>query len=211
MAKRTVATTDLLKWLRRAPQPKYVLADDKRVDVPKTHAPWPQLADTLTALDPSKITACAEDGAILRARPFGDGSDDDDDDGQVVDVDNVTLKNTGAVLTVFAKLIAEGYDKGSTSSQPLLNNALAFIERQGQQIARLDAIVERLRLTNAKLQAEVIALSGQQVVAGDGENDPLNALVAGVLQGQLLQQQQQAAPPQQTNGKVTRGQPRRAK
>jgi cell division protein FtsB len=82
-------------------------------------------------------------------------------------------------------LIAEAYEKGSKATQPLLDNALNFIERQAQRITGAEREIEKLRMHNMKLQAEILTLSQEPAPAeGDG-------LLGGIVQGMLAAQNEQ--------------------
>ena len=161
----------LRTWLRRNPQPSAVLADDKRVEVPKGSRPWHELEATIVAMGPAKITLLDGTGSILRVK---DLTTDPSPESEPTAV--------GSDLQTLAKLLADAYEKGAKSYAPLLDNAMAFIERQGQRLASMERDIERLRTLNAKLQADL--LIEQSLPEDTGEGGLTNALLAGVLQAQ---------------------------
>lgn len=166
-------SVNLNAWLRKTPRPTVVMADDKRVEVPKTMHGWRDLTRTLEALKVTKIACCDANGAVIRAMEL------DEDDAEKAS------KESDSEIQTFAKLIAEAYEKGSKATQPLLDNALAFIERQAKTIAAAEQSIEKLRLHNLKLQAEILALSQEPAPAeGDG-------LLGGIVQGMLAAQNEQ--------------------
>jgi len=159
----------LLKpWLRRMPQPVAVLCDDKRVPVPKGQKAWSELARSIEALQPSQIQCLDKDGQVIRAMTLETADDTTDDTADT------------SALKVFAKLVADAYDKGHKVGQPVLDSAMAFIERQSQRLMKAEAEVEQLRQHCHLLQAQLIEATAS---GDDGDDDFFGALLSGALQG----------------------------
>jgi len=187
---------NLNHWLRKNPQPFAVLAlvdgSEKRIELSGGGRQWRDLTKTVEALNASKLTAVDKAGSVLRCLEL-DVADEDDDKAPVAE------SETSSEIKVFAKLIAEAYDKGGKSYEPLLNNAMTFIERQGQRLAKLEAELERSRLHIHKLNG-VIAEMNAEPVEPESEGGVLGTLVAGFAQAQAAQAQQarpvRAVPPE---------------
>lgn len=161
----------LRTWLRKMPQPVAVLADDKRIEVPRSGRPWHELESTILSLAPTKVVLVDAAGSTLRAKSLSDLARPEDSDEKEIE--------GKSDLQVLASLLADAYDKGSKN--PLLVQSLEFIERQAVRIAAQDREIEKLRAINAKLQAELLKPG---VSADEGEGGLLQALVAGALQAQ---------------------------
>lgn len=158
------------QWLREEPQPDSLIADGKPIAIGRGGAKWRNLVRTIETLGATQIEALDRAGTVLRAVT-------------IEDEEESSLKLTAGVndLQVFARLLAEGYDKGSRASQPLLENAMSFIERQSVRLAAAEREIERLRALNMKLQSELIQAASSPAQEGNGT---LEALVTGFLQAQ---------------------------
>lgn len=169
--------SQISKWLRKTPQPATILIDDsKRIDVGTRGGRWTEVARSIVALNASKLTALDGQGSVLRAIEIDDGSGDDE-----------TSKVEGASdLQVFAKLVAEAYEKGTQAPAKLMQSAMEFIERQGQRLVAQDREIERLRTINARLSAEIMQLKALPP-GPDEESGIVGALMQGVLQAQAEQ------------------------
>jgi flagellar motility protein MotE (MotC chaperone) len=150
-----------------------VLADEKRLEVPKNTHGWRDLTRTIEALKASKIACLDAAGNVIRAIEL------DEDEAEKA------TKESDSEIQTFARLIAEAYEKGSKATQPLLDNCLQFIERQAQRISTAEREMEKLRMHNVKLQAEILSLS-QEPTAPEGEG-----LLGGIVQGMLAAQNEQ--------------------
>jgi hypothetical protein len=169
--------TVLLKpWLRRQPQPVAVLCDDKRVPVPRGNKAWSELARTVEALNPAQVQCLAADGTVIRAMMLATPEGED----AAAPSDDDTSET--AALKTFARLVAEAYDKSSKASAPLLAQAMDFVERQGQRLARTELELERAYAHIHKLQAEL--LEATAITTEDGEQTLLGALMQGAVAGE---------------------------
>jgi hypothetical protein len=162
-------THSLYGWLKKSPQPATVVCDEQRIECGTGQRSWTELHKTVEALNAEKITCLDAKGNVLRSMRM------------VLDAPPSSTAESSELQT-FAKLVAEAYEKGTKSYAPLLDSSMQFIERQGQQLAKAEAEIERLRLQNAKLRGELAELSGQQ---GDDSGGAIGALVAGIAQAQL--------------------------
>ncbi len=172
---------DLTYWLRKTPQPKAILADDRRIEVPSNGRAWRDLTQTIRAMDPSKLTCLDGSGNVIRSITLE--SDDDKSPASPEMSD----------LQLFAKLLAEGYEKGMTATQPMLNSAMEFVERQGVRLAKAESEIERLRSHIHKQQLHIAELS-VGAAGDDGEGSIMSAVLAGALQGQAQTALQQVPP-----------------
>lgn len=161
---------DLTYWLRKTPQPKVILADDRRIEVSNNARAWKDLTQTIKSLDPSKLTCLDGAGTVLRSITLEDDEKSPAASPEMTD------------LQLFAKLLSGAYEKGMTATQPMLNSAMEFVERQGVQLAKAEAEIERLRSHIYKQQLQLAELIGSPPA---GEDDSIvGAMLAGALQGQ---------------------------
>lgn len=165
-------------WLRKMPQPSAVLADDKRVEVGKNGRAWRDLAATIKSLEPSKLTALDGQGNILRVVVLEESDAGDDKPQPSPEMTDVQL---------FAKLLAEAYDRGASKMQPIVDSAMSFVERGGQRLAKAESDNERLRAHIHKLNMQIAELTGASAAAGDGDDSVIGALVAGAMQAAAKQ------------------------
>lgn len=168
---------DLNYWLRKTPQPVAVLADDKRIEVPKNARAWRDLTQTIKSLEPQKLTCLDKEGNVIRAYVF-----------EAADDDKPAVTPEMSDLQLFAKLLADGYDKGFSKMQPIVDSAMAFVERGGARLAKAEADNDRLRQHIAKLQLRIAELTGQQAPAAEGEGGIVEALIAGAAQAMAREQ-----------------------
>jgi hypothetical protein len=159
--------TALYGWLKKYPQPTAVRVDDQVVQVGKGARVWTELCDTIESLEPTKITCLDSQGNVLRSR--------------VLEAAEAEERPGPDSVQVFAKLIAEAYEKGTKSYAPLLDSAMQFIERQGHSLANSEREIERLRLLVVKLRTEIAEMTAP---VDGGEDTVMNGLVAGMLQAQ---------------------------
>lgn len=176
-----MATFNLNAWLRKTPQPVAVLADDRRIELPKNGRAWRDLTETVAALNPSQLTCLDKDGNIIRSKQLRD-----DDAGEP--------ESAKSEIEVFANLIAGAYEKGAVNQQPLLQNAFEFIERQGQRLVVSEREIDRLKEVNTKLRNDINEL--RLAAQGGGDGDDGGGIVGAFVQAiAMKEQQQQAAPP----------------
>ena len=167
---------NLSYWLRKSPQPKVVLADDKRIDVPRNGRAWRDLTETIKALEPEKLTCLDEKDHVIRSVVLTEKTADDDDKSHP----SAEMSD----LQLFATLLAEGYAKGMTANQPVIDNAMQFVERQGVRLAKAEAEIERLRSHIHKLNIQIAELNNQPPPTED--QSILGALVSGAIQSGAL-------------------------
>lgn len=162
---------NLNHWLRKTPQPIAVLADDKRIEVGKNGRAWRDLTATVEAMDPSKLTCLDGQGNILRSINLE--SSDDKAAPVSPEISDVQL---------FAKLIAEAYEKSGHQFEPLLKAALDHVSFVSVRLAKAESEIEKLRAVNHKLNAQLIEASMQ---GGDEtEGSIMGAFAAAALQAQ---------------------------
>lgn len=161
---------NLANWLRKSPQPVAVMADDKRIEVPKNARAIRDLTQTIKAMEPTKLTCLDAAGNVLRSVVL-----ESDDDKPVAATGEMSD------LQLFAKLLAEGYEHGRKANQPIIDSAMQFVERQSVRLAKAEAEIERLRAHIHKQNLQIVELSATPEPAGD--DSIMGALVAGALQG----------------------------
>jgi len=170
---------NLTYWLRKTPQPTTVLADDQRIEVPRNGRSWRDLTATIKALDPSKLTCLDGQGKVIRSIVLESEEAENDKPAPSPEISD---------LQFLAKLLAEAYDKASSKMQPIVDSAMAFVERGGQRLAKAEADNDRLRAHIAKLNLQISDLSMTPVAADSGEQSLMGAIVAGALQAGVQQQ-----------------------
>lgn len=158
-------------WLRKTPQPVTVLADDKRIEVPRNGRSWRDLTATIKSLEPSKLTCLDGQGNVIRSIVLE--SEDEKPAPASAEMSDLQL---------FAKLLAEGYEKGMTANQPIIDNAMQFVERQGQRLMKSEAEIERLRTHIHKLNLQIAELSAIPAEASSDSESLMGAIVAGAMQ-----------------------------
>jgi hypothetical protein len=177
-------------WLRKTPQPVTILADDKRIDVPRNGRAWRDLTATIKALEPSKLTCLDGQGNVIRsvvleeeasAEPAAPASPEMSD------------------LQLFARLLAEGYEKGMTANQPIIDSAMGFVERQGVRLAKAESEIDRLRTIIHKQTLQIAELQHVPAPAASEEGGILGAIVTGAMQGLAASSQGIAAAPTPIN------------
>ena len=161
---------NLAYWLRKSPQPAVILADDDRIDVPRNKRAWRDLTATIAALEPSKLTALDADGNVIRSITLE--SDDEKPAAPSPEMSDLQL---------FARLLSEGYERGMKANQPLVDSAMAFVERQGQRLIKAESEIERLRAHIHKQNLQIAELSGAAAPAA-GDDSLVGAIMAGALQ-----------------------------
>ena len=159
-------------WLRKSPQPTAILADDKRIEIPRNGRSWRDLTATIASLEPSKLTALDGQGNVIRSIVL-----EHDDDEKPAPSPEMTD------LQLFARLLAEGYEKGMKANQPVIDSAMAFVERQSQRLAKAESEIDRLRGIIHKLNLQVAELNG--TAAPSGDDSLLGTLLAGMQAGSV--------------------------
>lgn len=168
---------NLRNWLKKTPRPAAVLADDKRIDVPNNHRAINDLVATIQALDPDKLTCVDKDGNVIRSMSL-----ETEEDKAAAAPTTPEMSD----LQLFATLLAQGYEHGRKANQPIVDQALQFVERQASRLAAAEREIERLRTHNNKLHQQILELSVVPVPApASGDESIMSALIGGVMQGQL--------------------------
>lgn len=168
---------NLHHWLKKTPQPVTVLADDKRISVPRNARAYRDLVQTILALEPSKLSCLDKDDQVIRS---------------IVLENEETPPPAAATpeqsdLQLFARLLSEAYDKGSRTNQPLVDRAMEFVERNSERLARADAEIDRLRNVINKLNLRIAELSQGANVVESTEGGIVEAMFQGVLAAQAQQ------------------------
>lgn len=165
-------SVNLNYWLRKTPQPIAVLADDKRIEVPKNGRAWRDLTQTIKSLEPSKLTCLDGQGNVIRSIVLESESEE-------TDAEPATPEQSD--LQLFARLLAEGYQHGMQANQPIIDSAMAFVERQSVRLAKAEAEIDRLRQVIHKQHMQMAELTHQPPPPAD--DSIMGTLLAGALQG----------------------------
>jgi hypothetical protein len=171
---------NLSNWLRKTPTPVAVMADDKRIEVPKNVRAIRDLTQTIKALDPAKVSCLDANGNVIRSISL-----ESEDDKASAAPASAEMSD----LQLFAKLLAEGYEHGRKANQPIIDSAMQFVERQGVRLMKAEAEIERLRSHIHKLNLQIAELSNIPPEP-QGEDSIMGAIVAGALQGAGVPMQQ---------------------
>lgn len=158
-------------WLRKTPRPVAILADDKRIEVPNNSRAWKDLTDTVKSLEPTKLTALDVKGNVIRSVVL-----ETEDDGKAppsVEMSDVQL---------FARLIAEAYEKSSKANQPIIDSAMGFVEHQSTRLLKAENEIERLRAHIHKQNLQIAELTRAPAPESE-ETTLLGSIVAGIAQG----------------------------
>lgn len=181
---------NLTYWLRKTPQPVSILADDKKIEVPRNGRAWRDLTATIKAMEPAKLTCLDGQGNVIRSIVLE--TEDDSKSAASPEMSDLQL---------FAKLLAEGYEHGRKANQPIIDSAMQFVERQGVRLAKAENEIERLRAHNHRLSMQIAELTSTPAPAGD--ESVLASLVAGAMQaagGGQIPAQSQPSPVSQIKG-----------
>lgn len=165
---------NLHHWLKKTPQPVTVVADDKRISVPRNARAYRDLTQTILALEPSKLSCLDKDDQVIRSIVL--------ENEEVPPPAPVTQEQSD--LQLFARLLSEAYDKGSRSNQPLVDRAMEFVERNSERLARADAENDRLRGVINKLNLRIAELSAQTMPDSAEGGGIVEAMMQGVLAAQ---------------------------
>jgi hypothetical protein len=165
---------NLTYWLRKTPQPSAVLADDKKIEVPKNARAYRDLTATIKAMDPNKLTCLDKDGNVIRSIVL---------ENEDIDTTKSNATPEMSDLQVFARLLAEGYQHGMTANQPIIDSAMQFVERQSVRLAKAESEIERLRAHIHKQNLQIAELSAAPTPL-DESGGVLGAMVAGMVQAQ---------------------------
>lgn len=172
---------NLRNWLKKTPRPVAVLADEKRIEVPRNTRAINDLLATIEAMEPSKLTCLDANGNVIRSINL--------------DADEPAAANGGAAagavvspemtdLQYFARLLADAYENGRKGNQPLFDQAMTFVERNSERLAAADREIERLRSHNARLHQQVLELSivpAPEALPAESDSI-LSAMLAGAVQ-----------------------------
>lgn len=164
---------NLSYWLRKTPQPTSILADDKRIEVPRNGRAWRDLTATIKAMEPAKLTCLDGQGNVIRSVVL-------ETEGEEKTPTSPEMSD----LQLFATLLEGAYDKASSKMQPIVDSAMAFVERGGQRLAKAEAENDRLRAHIHKLTLQIAELTSAPAPAA-ADDSLMGALVSGVLQGQM--------------------------
>jgi len=189
------AHTRVGNFLRRIPQPAYVVADGQKLLVPTTGNRWRELGQSIAAIEPNKLVAHSADGTALRAITLETGDSEPKASGA----------ETDSELQTFAKLLSDAYERASKSQQPIIDSAMQFIERLSKRLADTEAELASVRRAYARMiedQAHERAEAIEASAGASGEAGILDQALAAVAQGALQAQahQQPAAVAPNGNG-----------
>lgn len=169
--------TNLRSWLRRAPHPVAVLADDQRVLVPDTPRKWSELEETIAALAPAKLVALDGQGNPLRAVVLGD-------DDHAPEADKATSKSPlTSDLQVLSKLLADAYRTGAETAMAAMRGSIEentkLVKLLADRLSAIEVAWQRSLTTHAKM---VVDLAEARAQPG-GEDGLMASLLPALMQG----------------------------
>ena len=173
--------TPVHQWLRKMPRPAFILADERKIPVPNGGRVWPSIWQTIAVINPKALQAIDAQGGVIRAMSLEGERDDTDEDDQESETQEEQW------LKTFAKLLSDGYDKGSKASAPLLAEAMKFASMQAERLRDETKECERLRAENSKLRREILELTALPSQEG-GEGGIWGQLLQGALMSPAGQQ-----------------------
>lgn len=167
-------------WLRKTPQPRAVLCQtprgESRVEVGGGGRAWRDLVKTIEGLEAHKVTALDGQGSVLRVLDLEPAEADE--------LEPIKPTKPESELETFARLIAAAYERASVANQPLINNALQFVESLSQRLTKAETEIERLRQHNHRLVNQINELQLEPVTVESGNDGLLPALLNGLAAGQ---------------------------
>lgn len=180
MSKATI-TANLIKWLKKMPRPVAILCDQQRVEIPHGHSPWREVAQTVLTIGPSKISALAADGSVLRAQSL----DSDDEEGGGQEPQTPAQSD----LQMFAKLLAEAHASSNNAYKSIFEETTKVITLLSGRLGALEVAWQGTLQNHAVLIQQVGEANARalEAEAGAGSNegdDPLTALASGFLAAQ---------------------------
>lgn len=196
----------LNNWLRKTPQPAYVLADGKRVELGAAGSKWSDVERTIEAVGATKIEAYKHDGTLLRAMSIADESEDKSAPvASVVHTDPETAR-----LSHFATLLADAYDRGANSVFKAFAGVLEennkLIKMLADRLSASDASAQRLLQNNARMITDLARAHAELDSAPEAGEEPS---VMNLLAAAAAQQMMGGAPAVPPNGAPPTRQPRR--
>lgn len=183
---------DLLYWLRKT-GPAAIMADDHRIEVQRntTLRAWRDIVATIKALDPAKLTCLDAKGNVIRSivltAPETEATLEDKPPPPPPPPLPPPISPEMANLQLFARLLAEAWEKAGSAYKPLVDSAMNFVERGGSRLAKAEAEADRLRQIVHKQHLQIAELTSAPTEAEGGDESIMGALVAGVMQGQMQQ------------------------
>lgn len=172
---------NLRRWLRREPRPSIIRADGRDVRVPTSGNVWASLEETLTAMNPTRLEALDDSGALLRAVQL------EADDEPAAAAPAAPAGTSDAYLERLARIISDAHDAGAkrhadayglafqenTKLVQLLAHRLSGLETAWSQAMRQVAEAQQeVALASANPgeggMGEVVAMFAQAAAAGAG-------------------------------------------
>lgn len=151
---------NLRSWLRRTPQPAYVLVDGRKVPMGTGSRRWAELESTIQAIGGERLEAIGADGELLRATQLDATAPELDASSAAVHTARPASGMTHeALLGQFAQLISAAYQQGATATRE--SYAIAFTENTAlvkllaNRLGSLEVAWQRAMTQTAQLQAEV--------------------------------------------------------
>jgi hypothetical protein len=172
-----IADARFRKWLNHKPRPVYIICDETRIEAPNSDRGWAEVAESIQTMAPGKVQCFDANGRLLRAKAFEFFFPNGDDTGS-------GGKPGDSELVLMSRLLADAYDRGNKSAEPLLNNAMAFTERLSVRLAKTEAECDKLRGQVARLQHEIAVLRSEPVVESDGVTEILGHVAQAALAAQ---------------------------
>lgn len=172
-------STNLWQWLRKSPQPHALMVDGaKKIEVGTKGGKWRDLVQTLEAYPGSRVEALDSGGNPLRALVIADV--------EVADAPKPQETPEQTFSRIIAGAYKDAYAQATKGPQSLLDNAMAFIEKQAVREQAHVSDIERQRETISKLRARVAELEAQLkhvVDQSGGDDGSIGQMIAAFMQG----------------------------
>lgn len=154
-------------WLRKTPQPHSIDVDGKKVTIGNGGGKWRDAVRTIETLKGEKITALDSAGNVIRAFTIEDEEEE-------------TARGPAPTsdIQVFAGLIADAYQRGHTTQQPMITQSLEYVERISARLVAAERECDRLRHVNMQLQRQILEMSAEGAAPGEGSN-----IIEALMQG----------------------------
>jgi hypothetical protein len=176
----------LLEWLKRAPQPKCVELNGKRISVATGRKRWSQLAETIQTMGRSGDTLIALDasGEVLRSVVYDGegGTDTAEEPAQVVKGESEAVQ--------LMRVLAESNDRAVMRYEGMQRETLQTLqglvsEFSGAMTAALNAWSTQVQET-ARVTATLVQVTAERDAALNGEGGSMLEGIAGPVVKQMI-------------------------
>lgn len=165
---------NLQSWLRRQPQPTYVMCGDQKISIGTGRRRWADAITSIFSYESAQVVAMDQKGSVLRVVQREEIDDQPEAETPAADVTD-NQKDMAQVAQVFAEAYATAHEQARETSSRGYELLAKFAELSFQRLSAIEKAYGQLLSAHARM---VEAQAGE---TGDGLESAIGDMIMGKM------------------------------